>query len=69
MRILILFLAVVALLVALILPIGWLLPKTREGRAETTIDGWPDQVLAVIADVETQPEWRDVATVTRIEAG
>ncbi|WP_439525669.1 hypothetical protein [Roseovarius mucosus] len=69
MRILILSLVAVALLVVLILLIGWLLPATREGRAETTIAAPPDLVLAVIADVETQPEWRDLGTVTRTEMG
>lgn len=69
MRILVLFFAAVLILVALIFLIGWLLPETREGRAETTIAAPPDLVLAVIADVETQPEWRDVGTVTRTENG
>jgi hypothetical protein len=69
MRILIFILATLALLVAIVLLIGWLLPATREGRAETTIDAAPDLVLAVIADVEAQPEWRDVGAVTRTETG
>jgi hypothetical protein len=69
MRILICSLAAVALLVAVVLVIGWLLPETREGRAETTITAPPDLVLAVIADVETQSEWRDLGRVTRTETG
>ena len=69
MRILILLLAPVALLGALVLFIGWLLPETREGRAEAVIEAPPDLVLAVIADVEAQPEWRDLGVVTRTETG
>jgi uncharacterized protein YndB with AHSA1/START domain len=62
-------LAALALLVALVLLVGWLLPATREGRAETTIAAPPDLVLAAIADVEAQPDWRDIGTVTRTETG
>lgn len=69
MRILIWSLVAVVLVVALILIIGWLLPATREGRAEITIAAQPDLVAAVIADVETQPEWRDLGTVSRTETG
>lgn len=69
MRILILTLAALALLAGTILLIGWLLPASREGRAETMIAAPPDRVLAVIADVETQPEWREVGTVTRTADG
>lgn len=69
MRILILTFAGLALLVAVIFLIGWLLPATREGRAETVIAAPPDRVLAVIADVEAQPQWRAVAKVTRTAEG
>lgn len=69
MRILILLLAAVVLLLALVFLIGWLLPETREGRAEAIIEAPPDLVLTVIADVEAQPEWRDLGTVTRTETG
>jgi len=69
MRILILFGATVVVLMTLVLFIGWLLPETREGRAEASIKAPPDQVLAVIVDVETQPGWRDVDAVTRTENG
>jgi hypothetical protein len=69
MRILILSLAVLLLLVALVFLTGWLLPAKREGRAETVIAAPPDRVLAVIADVEAQPEWREVGSVTRTADG
>lgn len=62
MRILILLLAAVALLGALVLVIGWLLPETREGRAEAVIEAPPDLVLAVIADIEAQPEWVEASS-------
>lgn len=69
MRVLILVLAALAVLTALIFLIGWLLPATREGRAETVIAAPPDRILAVIADVEAQPAWREVGTVSRTADG
>jgi hypothetical protein len=69
MRILVLSLAILLVLAALVLLIGWLLPATREGRAETVIAAPPDRVLAVIADVEAQSEWREVGEVTRTSEG
>ena len=69
MRSLVFFLALVALLVVALLVIGWFLPQTREGRAETVIAAAPEQVMAVIADVERQPEWRRLGRVTRTATG
>jgi hypothetical protein len=70
MRILVLSLAALALLAGLVVLIGFLLPATREGRAETVIAAPPDAILAVIADVEAQPDWRaGVASVTRTDTG
>jgi hypothetical protein len=69
-RILVLSLSTLALLAGLVVLVGFLLPATREGRAETVIAAPPDAVLAVIADVETQPDWRaGVASVARTETG
>jgi hypothetical protein len=69
MRSLLLILAALTLLVAVVVLIGWLLSATREGRAETVIAAPPDRILAVIADVEAQPDWREVGTVTRTAEG
>jgi hypothetical protein len=69
MRILFLVLAALVLLAALVVMIGWLLPATREGRAETVIAAPPDRILAVIADVEAQPDWREVREVIRTAEG
>jgi hypothetical protein len=69
MRILILSLAILMLLAALILLIGWLLTATREGRATAVIAAPPDRILAVIADVEAQPDWREVGAVIRTAEG
>lgn len=54
----------------LVVLVGWLLPATREGRAETVIAAPPARIVAVIADVEAQPGWRDgVVAVERTGDG
>ena len=53
-----------------VLVVGWLLPAAREGRAEVVIDAPPVAVVAVIADVEAQGEWRDgITAVERTAEG
>ncbi len=69
MRPLILTFVALAMLAGVVFLIGWLLPATREGRAKTIIAAPPDRVLSVIADVEAQPEWREVGNVTRTAEG
>lgn len=70
MRVLILSALVVLLLAGLVLAIGWLLPPVREGRAERVIAAPPGRILAVIADVEAQLDWRPgLRRVTRTAAG
>ena len=62
----------VALLVlaGLMVLVGWLLPATREGRAETVIASPPARIVAVIADVGAQAEWRaGIAAVERSAEG
>jgi hypothetical protein len=59
MRIALFALICLLLAIGLLFLTGWLLPATREGRAEAVIPAPPDRILAVIADVEAQPEWRD----------
>lgn len=70
MRILLWSLAGVVLLAAAIILLGFLLPKAREGSARITIAAPPDRVLAILQDVEAQPEWRaGIAAVFRTEGG
>ncbi|UPY38290.1 SRPBCC family protein [Sediminicoccus sp. KRV36] len=69
LRVLTWSLCVLTLLAGLVVLTGALLPASREGRAETVIAAPPERVLAVIADVESQPEWRDVGSVTRTRDG
>lgn len=70
MRYLVWAVAAVLLFMALVYLLGWLLPATREGRAEVVIAAPPSRIVAVIADVEAQPDWRaGVAAVERNAEG
>ena len=70
MRFLIWSLASLVVLGVVVLVTGWLLPAAREGRAETVVAAPPARVVAVIADVEAQAEWRDgIAGVERTAEG
>lgn len=42
----------------LVLGAGFLLPEARAGGAARVIAAQPDAIVAVIADVQAQPEWR-----------
>lgn len=70
MRLLIWSLAGLAFLAAATMLSGFLLPKAREGRAGITIAAPPDRVLAVIQDVDAQPDWRTgIRSITRTPEG
>jgi carbon monoxide dehydrogenase subunit G len=70
MKIAAIVIGLVVLAAALVTGIGALMPATREGRAEARIAAPPDRVLAVIADLEAQADWRDgIAAVTRTATG
>lgn len=57
-------------LAGIVFLVGWSLPATREGRAAILIAAPPDRILAVIADVTAQPDWRaGVAAVERTSDG
>lgn len=58
------------LLAGLVLLVGWLLPATREGRAEVVIAATSAQIVEVIADVEAQVAWREgISSVERSADG
>lgn len=58
------------LLAGLVLLVGWLLPATREGRAEVVIAATPARIVEVIADVEAQVAWREgISSVKRSADG
>ena len=62
--------AVLVLLAGLVVLAGWLLPATREGRAEVVIAAKPAQIVEVIADVEAQVAWREgISSVERTADG
>lgn len=70
MRFLIWSLVALAVLGVVVLAVGWLLPAAREGRAEVVIAAPAARIVAVIAEVEAQPEWREgIASVTRTAEG
>jgi len=70
MRFLVWSVAAVVLLVGVVFLVGWLLPVAREGRAEVVIGAPAEAVVAVIADVEAQPAWREgIAAVERTAEG
>jgi hypothetical protein len=70
MRFLIWVGAVLVLLAGLVVLAGWLLPATREGRAEVVIAAKPAQIVEVIADVEAQGAWREgISSVERSADG
>lgn len=70
MRLLIWSCAGLVLLAGLVVAVGWALPASREGRAEVVIAAAPAQIVAVIADVEAQTEWRKgVSAVERTAEG
>ena len=70
MRFLIWSVAAVVLLVGVVFLVGWLLPAAREGRAEVVNAAQAEAVVAVIADVEAQPAWREgIAAVERTAEG
>lgn len=61
---------ILLLLAGLVFLLGWALPATREGRAEVVIAAPPARIVAVIADVEAQIEWRQgISAVERTAEG
>ncbi len=70
MRFLVWMCAVLFLLAGLVFLLGWLLPATREGRAGVVIAATPARIVAVIADVEAQTEWRQgISAIERTADG
>jgi hypothetical protein len=70
MRVLMWSVAAFVLFLGVVFLVGLLLPATREGRAEVVIAAPAARIVAVIAEVEAQPEWRaGVAAVERTGDG
>ena len=59
MRVLVWIGIALSVVVGLALLVGWMLPATREGRAEVVIAAPASRIVAVIEDVEAQSQWRD----------
>lgn len=59
--------AVVALLLVVVLVIGWLLPEKHRAQSQATFNAPPEAVWELITNVEAFPSWRsDVKTVQRL---
>ncbi len=56
-----------AVLVVVVLLVGWLLPEKHKASRQATFQAPPEAVWALITDVEAFPSWRgDVKTVQRL---
>ena len=59
--------AVIVVLVAVVLVIGWLMPVQHRASRQATIQATPESVWELITNVEAFPSWRsDVKTVERL---
>ena len=58
-------LGILVVAVAAVLVTGWLLPEEHRAEVRETIPASPEQVYALISDVERFPAWR--SDVTRVE--
>jgi uncharacterized protein YndB with AHSA1/START domain len=67
MKWLMMVLAAVAILVVVLLAVGWLLPETHRASRQATVPVSADAVWAVITNVDAFPSWRsDVKSVQRL---
>ena len=59
--------AVIAVLVVVILLVGWLLPEKHRAQRQATLKAPPEAVWELVTTVEAFPSWRsDVKTVQRL---